>query len=218
MVAVIIAACVALLAVIAVVFCTAPGRMPPEAKRISETFKGLNCAHRGLYGEDQQPPENSIPAFEAARAAGYGAELDVQLSSDGQVVVFHDDGLDRACGMAKPVNSLSREELSALLLFGTRERMPLLTEALGALGDAPVIVELKPAGASNALLCEKTLAIMREHGRTWCVESFDPRIVGWFRRNAPDVLRGQLGDLPRNYENQPRATAFLLGMQAQHKS
>lgn len=195
----------------ALAYCVAPGKITPEAAKTAEAFSGLNCAHRGLHTADQQTPENSLPAFEAARRGGYGAELDVQLSKDGLVVVFHDDDLKRVCGAEAPVKSLDREALSALKLFETGERIPLFTEALEALADAPVIVELKPAGASNGELCRKTLETLRAQGHTWCVESFDPRIVAWFRKNAPDVLRGQLSTPPRSFEGQPKATAFLLG-------
>ena len=195
----------------ALVFCIAPGKMPDKAKETAKAFRGLNCAHRGLHAQDQRVPENSLPAFTAAREAGYGIELDVQLSKDGQVVVFHDDDLLRACGIEELVNSLDWKALSALPLFGTRERMPLLNEALETLGDAPVIVELKSAGANNAALCQKTLDILRAHGRRWCIESFDPRVVAWFRKHAPDVLRGQLSTPPRKFDTLTKPKAFLLG-------
>jgi len=195
----------------ALIFCVAPGNIPPEAKKRADAFFGLNCAHRGLHTEDQQVPENSLPAFEAARKGGYGVELDVQLSKDGEVVVFHDDDLRRVCGVDKPVNSLDWKELSALPLFDTGECMPRLTDALEVLGGAPVIVELKSAGAKNDELCRKTLDILRKQGQHWCVESFDPRVGAWFMKNAPDVLRGQLSTLPRNYDAQSKLTAFLLG-------
>jgi glycerophosphoryl diester phosphodiesterase len=126
-------------------------------------------------------------------------------------VVFHDDDLKRACGVDKPVNALDWAGLSKLPLFGTGERIPLLTEALEALGDAPVIVELKSAGASNAALCRKTLDILRAQGQNWCVESFDPRIAAWFRKHAPDVLRGQLSTPPKKFDTLSGPKAFLLG-------
>lgn len=192
-------------------FCIAPGRMTMAAKRTSEAFSGLNCAHRGLYTEDQTVPENSLPAFAAARDSGYGVELDAQLSSDGQVIVFHDDDLKRVCDVDKPVNTLAWEELRLLRLFGGAERIPLLSEVLDELGETPVIVELKSAGANNPLLCQKTYEVLQDRGKCWCIESFDPRVVAWFRGNCPDILRGQLGDRPRSYETQPKATAFLLG-------
>jgi len=194
-----------------ILYCAAPGRIPPEAEKMAKKFCGLNCAHRGLHTENQKIPENSLPAFAAAREKGYGVELDVQLSKDGQVVVFHDDDLKRACGLDIPVNSLDWKELSALPLFGTHEHIPLLTETLKTLGNAPAIVELKSTGANNTELCEKTLDILRLHGRYWCVESFDPYIVGWFRKNAPDVLRGQLSQPPEKYDSLSKFSAFMLG-------
>ena len=193
------------------IYAIAPGRPSPEAKKTAEAFFGLNCAHRGLHTKNQQVPENSLPAFIAAREKGYGVELDVQLSKDGQVVVFHDDGLKRACGVDEPVKNLELRELSSLSLFGTGERIPLFTDVLKALEDTPVIVEIKSAGASNAVLCQKTLDILRAQGKVWCVESFDPFALAWFRKNAPDALRGQLSCPPRKFEGLSAYKAFLLG-------
>ena len=76
----------------------APGR---ATKRQKAPFMGMNFAHRGLHSRDKSVPENSLEAFELASRAGYGMELDVQLSRDGQVVVFHDDTLERVCGVQK---------------------------------------------------------------------------------------------------------------------
>lgn len=201
----------ALLLLAALVFCVAPGKMTPEAKKTAEVFYGLNCAHRGLHTEDKQVPENSIAAFIAAREGDYGVELDVQLSKDGQVVVFHDNDLKRMCGIEERVISKDWKELSTIKLNGTNECIPLLTDVLEVLGDTPVIVELKLARPNNDKLCEETLKILREHGHTWCVESFDPDICKWFRKNAPDVLRGQLSRRPENMEGLTFAPAFLLG-------
>jgi len=200
-----------LLLAAALVFCIAPGKMTPEAKKTSKHFYGLNCAHRGLHTQDKQVPENSIAAFEAAAKGNYGVEVDVQLSKDGQVIVFHDDDLKRMCGIEARVNSKDWQELSTLQLHGTNECIPLLTDVLQVLGDAPVIVELKIARPYNDKLCEETLKILREHGQTWCVESFDPGICKWFRKNAPDVLRGQLSRRPKNMEGLTYTPAFLLG-------
>ena len=188
-------------------FLVAPGRSRADARA---PFLGRACAHRGLYAADQGVPENSLTAFAAARAAGYGVELDVQLSKDGDVVVFHDDDLLRACGVNARVDALTTKELFALRLFGTGERMPLFAEAMDALGpDTPVIVELK-SGPNNDALCRKTLGLLRGISGTYCVESFDPRIVAWFRRHAPDLLRGQLV-MPVSFYEGSRLTAFLLG-------
>jgi len=193
------------------VFCVAPGKMTAEAKKASQVFYGLNCAHRGLYTKDQQIPENSIPAFSAARHGSYGVELDVQFSKDEQVVVFHDDDLKRVCGVDKPVNSMDFNELSALCLFDSNKRIPLLTEVLKELGDTPVIVEIKSFCPNYIKLCEDTLKLMRAYGQRWCVESFDPRVVAWFKKNAPDIFRGQLSRPPGSLAGVSKPASLLFG-------
>ena len=111
-------------------FLVAPGTSGPSQRA---PFSGRLCAHRGLYQKDQTIPENSLPAFAAAREHGYGVELDVQLSKDGDVVVFHDDDLKRVCGVEARVDALTTQELFALRLFASDERMPLFVEVMEAL-------------------------------------------------------------------------------------
>ena len=155
-------------------------------------FQGLMAAHRGLYEKDQSIPENSLEAFRRAAEYGCGVELDVQLSKDGAVVVFHDDTVDRMTECKGRVDSFTLEELQAMLLKGTEHRMPLFTDVMAVLdGKSPTIVELKST-PNYPELCEKTLAILRTLKGPYCVESFDPRIVRWFYKNAPDLVRGQL--------------------------
>ena len=88
--------CTAAAAVSLPLILLAPGR---ATKRQKAPFMGMNFAHRGLHSRDKSIPENSLEAFDLASRAGYGMELDVQLSKDGQVVVFHDDTLERVCGV-----------------------------------------------------------------------------------------------------------------------
>ena len=198
------------LAAALVLFLLAPGR--GAAARMAR-FDRLNCAHRGLHTKDRLTPENSLPAFRAAADAGYGIELDVQLSKDAEVVVFHDDSLDRVCGVHGRVDAFTLEELRAMRLCGTQEHIPLFAEVLDAVGGrSPLIVELK-TGPRNDLLCQKTLALLRAYDGPFCIESFDPRIVAWFRRNAPDIARGQLSDSPANFakDGQSRLRSALLG-------
>ena len=187
---------------------------PGQAAESKKTpFLGRNFAHRGLHSEDQRVPENSLRAFALAAEAGYGMELDVQLSKDGQVVVMHDDTLDRACGVAARVDELELDELKKLPLFGTDERIPLFSEVLALVnGRTPLIVELKN-GPRNDELCEKTWALLRTYPGAYCIESFNPLIVAWFRFHAPTVLRGQLAQLPEEYVRAGRklAEALILG-------
>lgn len=176
-------------------------------------MEGVNHAHRGLHTRDKSVPENSLPAFRAAADAGYGIELDIQLSKDGQVVVFHDDTLDRVCGVHGRVDAFTLDELRAMRLCGTQESIPLLTEVFAVVGGrVPLIIELK-TGPRRAELCEKGLALMRAYSGPYCIESFDPRIVCWFRKNAPDILRGQLTDSCANFwkGSEPRMHGLALG-------
>ena len=193
-------------------FCVKPGRF---AAAQAAPFYGVNHAHRGLYAQDQSVPENSLPAFAAAAEKGYGMELDIQLSLDGEVVVFHDDTLARMCGIDGRVDAFPLARLREMPLAGTAERMPLLTEVFDTVaGKAPIIIELK-TGPRNEELCRKGLALMRayqkQYGGAFCVESFDARIVAWFRKNAPDILRGQLTDSPRALGSGHPVLDFLAG-------
>ena len=197
-------------AILLFAFIFAPGR---AGKKKRAPFDGRNIAHRGLFEADQSVPENSLAAFSRAVEAGYGVELDVQLSRDGEVVVFHDDDLRRVCGVERRVDELDLSELRELSLCETDERIPLFSEVLGVLGGkVPVIVELKN-GKRNGELCEKTLALLREYGGEYCIESFNPFIVAWFRFHAPSVLRGVLSQPPADFAeaNMAGAVGALLG-------
>ena len=169
----------------------APGRAS-RAQRAP--FEGRAFAHRGLYELDETVPENSLEAFRRAVAAGYGAELDVQRTRDGQIVVFHDDSLKRACGVDKAIRDFTYEELQSFPLFGTQARIPLFSEVLQIFdGKQPLIVELK-YGPDWQLLCEATRRMLDEYGGPACVESFHPAMVRWFKQHDPKRLRGQLSE------------------------
>ena len=191
------------------VLLSAPGRVSKAQKA---PFLGWNYAHRGLHKADKSVPENSLEAFRLAGEAGYGAELDVQLSKDGQVVVFHDDTLDRVCSVHGRVDAFTLQELQQMSLCGTDQHIPLFSQVLEVFGGrGPLIVELK-TGPRNKELCEKTLALLEGYRGDVCIESFDPRIVAWFRRHAPQLLRGQLAAPMEEYtkDGRGKAQAFLL--------
>ena len=91
-----------------VLFLIAPAKALPEQKK---AFYKRNFAHRGLYTQDQSVPENSMEAFRAAVAAGYGIELDVHLLKDGNIAVIHDSLLNRTTGQAGRIEDLTTEDL-----------------------------------------------------------------------------------------------------------
>jgi len=193
----------------AAAFLLAPGRTDIEALA---QYYGRHIAHRGLHTPDQGVPENSLPAFKAAVELGFGVELDVHITKDLRLVVFHDDTLSRVCGVEGRIEEMSWDELQKLRLFGGEQRIPLLSEVLELVsGREPIVVELK-RGARNRELCERTYEMLKAYRGTFCIESFDPRIVRWFRKNAPHVLRGQLSAPPAELKDGAgRLNAFLIG-------
>lgn len=176
-----------------------------------ELFYHINFAHRGLHSRDKKIPENSLAAFKAAVDAGYGIELDLQFSKDEQIVVFHDDTLNRVCKVNGRVDDFTLAELKEMRLCKTEERIPLFSEVLELVdGKVPLLVEFKN-GPKNDLLCEKTLPMLRAYKGRFCIESFSPFIVKWFRKNAPDILRGQLSAPAKEFEGELGAfSAYAL--------
>ena len=170
-------------------FMIAPSK--PDSTR-TVPFLNRYFAHRGLYEPDQSIAENTLPAFERAIEAGYGIELDIRFSKDNQIVVFHDNTLARAAGIDQPVEHFTYEELAAIPLYGTDARIPLFRDVLDLIdGRVPLIVEIK-AGKQNERLSAEAFEMLRHYKGPYCVESFDPRIIRWFKKNAPEVYRGQL--------------------------
>lgn len=183
----------------------------PEKPSSTKTapFHGLNFAHRGLHTQDGSAPENSLPAFQAAALMGYGVELDVHLTADNKVVVFHDDTLERMCSDPRKIEDLTYLQLQEFTLGHTDCKIPLLSEVMDILNGKPIILEIK-RGSRNDLLCALTLAQIEEYNGPICVESFDPFIVGWFKKHAPHILRGQLSCESSKLTGVKKPTAFML--------
>lgn len=151
-------------------------------------------AHRGLYDNGSDAPENSMPAFRRAVEKGFGIELDVQLSSDDIPVIFHDQDLERACGVHGPVRDRTFEELQKLRLFGSGEKIPALKDFLEMVdGKVPLIVEYKSEDG-DMTLCRVIDPILRSYKGVYCIESFNPLVLVWYRIHRPKVMRGQLSD------------------------
>ena len=157
-------------------------------------LEGWLYAHRGFHDNTTDAPENSLKSFEKAIEMGYGIELDVHLSKDQIPMVFHDDTLERVCGVEGKVEDYTCEELQQFNLFDTTEKIPTLAEALELIdGKVPVIVEYK-GESFDTTVCEKTDSVLREYQGAYCIQSFNPLLVGWYRQNRKDVVRGQLSE------------------------
>lgn len=173
--------------VLGVLYCFMTGAR--EAKD-GEWMKAWSFAHRGLHNE--RMPENSMDAFQSAIEHGYAIELDVHLSKDGHVVVFHDNALARVTGEQGMVEDYTLHELRQMKLAGTQSVIPTLAEVLALVGGrVPILIETKNTGGAGQLEVD-LYEIMRHYQGKYAVQSFSPFSMGWFRKNAPEVLRGQL--------------------------
>jgi glycerophosphoryl diester phosphodiesterase len=147
-------------------------------------------AHRGLWSPDG-PPENSLAAFQAACAAGYAIELVVQLSADGEAMVFHDEKLKRMTGAEGRVRDRSAAELAELRLDASDEHIPTLLETLTLVGRrAMVHIELKTPYGEVGPLEQRVHEVIADHNGPVCVIGFNPYSHAWFADRYPGVLRG----------------------------
>lgn len=157
-------------------------------------FLGVHYAHRGLFNNDTEAPENSLNAIRKAVKAGYGIEFDVQLSKDNIPVVFHDASLKRMCGVNGKVWEYTLEELQKMKLGQSSQTIPTLEAVLKEVaGKVPLIVEYK-MDRVDTKVCELGNELLKRYRGPYCIESFHPLAVKWYREHRPDVLRGQLSE------------------------
>ena len=179
-------------------------------------------AHRGLHNmnpyleEEKNPyycnggsfPENSYSAIKRAVEHGYGIEFDVHLTKDGIPVVFHDDTLIRVCGVEGNLKDYTFEELQQFRLLGTDEKIPAFADILKIVdGKVPLIIEYKVEG-NAAKLCSTCNQMLANYKGLYCIESFHPLAVKWYRQNRPDIVRGQLSE--DFMKTMPNPLYFLL--------
>ncbi len=163
-------------------------------------FSGVLYAHRGLFDNKTDAPENSLNAFAKAVEAGYGIEFDVQLSKDKIPVVFHDLSLKRMCGIDGNVCDYTLAELQQMTLKKSDQTIPTLEQVLEVVaGKVPLIIEYK-MDIVDTLVCELSNAILEKYTGVYCIESFHPWAVKWYKENRPEILRGQLSE---DYSTEP---------------
>ncbi len=170
-------------------FCLIGRREHPMLPKL----RGWKYAHRGLHNAEK--PENSMAAFRAAAEKGYGVELDIHLLKDGSLAVFHDGTLKRMAEEDIKVEDLTAADLPKYPLAGTQEIIPLFEDVLAIFeGKAPMVVELKCVDGNYGALCQAALQRLDKYKGDFCMESFDPRVTHWLRKNRPDICRGQLAE------------------------
>lgn len=162
---------------------------------LPESFLRLPIAHRALHDRAQGRIENSPAAIKAAVAAGYGIEVDLQLSSDGVPMVFHDEDLDRLTDEKGPVNGRTAGELGKINLKGATDTIPTLTEVLALIGGkVPLLIELKDQtlimGPTDGKLEAATAAALNGYKGDVALMSFNPHSIARMARLSPHLPRG----------------------------
>jgi glycerophosphoryl diester phosphodiesterase len=162
----------------------------PGKKKNLDEFLKVKYAHRGLHNSERA--ENSISAMKAAVEAGFGIELDVRLSKDGVLMVFHDDTLDRVCGREGKVIDFTADELATFKLKGTDDGIPTFDEVLDVVGGkVPLLVEIKE-DAGNSAVSSAAAERLKSYKGPYIVESFNPLSVKNASSILPDVACGFL--------------------------
>lgn len=168
-------------------------------------------AHRGLHDNQGKAPENSLKAFRLAVEAGYGIELDIQLTKDRVPVVFHDYTLQRICKVEGKVKDFTLQELKRLTLCNSDQTIPTLQEALEVVkGKVPLIIEFK-IERMDLSLCTEAMKVLEKYDGEYCVESFHPLALRWFKKNHKEIVRGQLStDFIRDKEKGNPILYYML--------
>jgi len=161
-------------------------------------------AHRGLWGGDIV--ENSPPAYRLAAEKGYPIEIDLYITTDGEIVCFHDETLARMTGADGKIHEKSLAELKALSLKGSDEKIPTLAEVLDICrGKSPLLIEIKDQ--PNDFVVDKAVEILKAYDGEFAVQSFNPFYIKRVRRLAPEFVCGILGT---HEKERGKITNFVL--------
>lgn len=186
--------CIFIMGIIIVLYLLALRPNTSRRERM-KPFEEVYIAHRGLFDNQSQAPENSMAAFLKAVEHGFGIELDVQLTKDGRMVVFHDASLKRMCRVTGKITEQTWEQLQQYSLGESEEKIPLFTDVLKMVaGRVPLIIEIKPEGDCIET-SRRAAEVLKQYPGIYCIESFHPMVVAWYRMHEPQVIRGQLATI-----------------------
>lgn len=169
--------------------------MAPRPVPLPAAHLGPPIAHRGYHDRAEGRPENSIAAFEAAIAAGYGIECDIQPAADGVPMVFHDYDLRRLTGVPGRIRARTSGELGRLRLLDGADGIPSLADLLSLVaGRVALLIEIKDQdgamGPAVGPLEEAVAAALAGYDGPVAVMSFNPHSVAALAAAAPHLPRG----------------------------
>ena len=166
-------------------------------KKNIDWLKEIPIAHRGLH--DKIAPENSIKSFKNAISNNYAIEIDVNITKDNKIVVFHDENTYRMTGVNKNINKSTYKELLDLNLLDTNEKIPLLSDILKLINNkVPILIEIKSSDEKFTILNE-VYNIVNYYNGKYCILSFDPYILEYFKIKDVDIIRGLLTSSYKQY-------------------
>jgi glycerophosphoryl diester phosphodiesterase len=169
-------------------------RFSPELRAL-DWLVARPIAHRGLHDQKAGIIENSRSAFAAAVERGYAIECDLQISRDGEAIVFHDERLERLTGAQGKVRDKTAAEMQRTPLLGTSDTPQTLAELLAqVMGRVPLVIELKTHWDGSDALARRALEVLAPYAGPYCLMSFDADIVEALRLLSPRTVRGIVAD------------------------
>ena len=165
--------------------------MPASTSRAVDFLTARPIAHRGLHDFSTGMVENTASAFAAAIAGGYAIECDLQLTRDGEAVVFHDDHVERLTEGRGMVKDHTAAEMKQLTMRNSTDKVQTLAELLTQVnGQVPLVIELKSLWDGDARLAQRAIEDLKSYSGPHCLMSFDPDAIAAVRRFAPHIIRG----------------------------
>ena len=164
--------------------------IPTRKGKNMSWMKGIS-AHRGWFSKDQSVAENSMSAFRQALEKNIDIELDIQMTADRKLIVFHDSNLQRMCQVDISVAEATYDEIKQHTFYNSDENIPTLQEVLAEIdGKVNVFIEIKPTDLVDEV-CQQVVLILDQYEGNFAICSFNPLVLMWLRKNRPHYIRGQ---------------------------
>ena len=171
-------------------------------------------AHRGLHNEALRRVENCQSSFEAAIAMGFSIECDIQLTADGQAVVFHDDNVDRVLDGKGKVKQFTLLELKAMVFKQGKDRVQSLAELIEQVaGRVTLVIEIKSLWDFDFTLADHAVDVLSTYGGPYALMSFDPDLIARVAATASSTVRGITADRVIDRYYNPLPVAKRIAMQ-----
>lgn len=169
-------------------------RFTPQLRDLSWLVE-RPIAHRGLHNKKAGVLENTSSAFDAAIESNYAIECDLQITRDGEAVVFHDETLDRVTEAQGLLKDRTVKDLKSLNYRIGTDRIQTLAELLDQTrGKVPLVIELKSHWDGDETLAKRALKVLESYAGPYCIMSFDPDAVAAVATYSPRTVRGITAD------------------------